>query len=449
MSLALLVSSWSPSSWRIKPVKQIPKYENEFRLKKVTNSLKSLPPLIYSGECRNLMEELAEAGDGKRFVLTAGDCAESFRDFDVQGIMNQYRIILQMTLILMHGIQKPVVKIGRIAGQFAKPRSNLYESVGNVTLNSYQGDIINSVGFTKKDRTPNPFNMIRAYHQSCQTLNLLRALSNGGYADISRIHDWNLEFVKRYDVNLKYKNLADSVQDSLKFLDSLRLQNVDVLKQAKFYTGHEALLLPYEEALTRLDSTTNKYYGCSGHYLWVGERTRDLDGAHIEYIRGINNPVGIKVSANVNITELVDIIKVVNPTNKKGKVSIITRMGGVISKVLPSLIKEVQKNNLNVVWISDPMHANTKQTQKGIKTRFLTDIKREIVETFEIHKQMNTTLAGVHLELTGNDVTECVGSDILNMEKTTFDNYRSLCDPRLNAAQSLELAFWLSDLYKL
>ena len=449
LSYILLSASWSPSSWRTKNVVQIPTYPNTRSLERVEKNLKNFPPLIFAGECRNLQQELADAGDGKRFILTAGDCAESFNDFSIQNVMNQYRIILQMTLILMYGINKPIVKIGRLAGQFAKPRSDLFETQGDLTLNSYQGDIINSYKFSKISRRPNPYNMIKAYHQSCQTLNLLRALSSGGYASIERIHNWNLDFVKDYEVNLKYKNLATSVQDCLNFLGSLDLKDEDVLKKAQIYTGHEGLLLPYEEALVRKDSTTSLYYDCSAHFLWVGERTRQLDGSHVEFFKGINNPIGIKISGNCDSDELVQLLNILNPDNKKGKITIITRMGSVIDTKLPQLIDKVINANKNVVWVCDPMHGNTKKLQNGLKTRFMYDIKKELELFFQIHKSKGTIPAGIHLELTGSDVTECVGSDfLLNESKNMKENYKSLCDPRLNAAQSLELAFWISDFYK-
>lgn len=444
------VVSWTPNSWIHKEIHQIPEYKQK-NLMKVQNTIRKLPPLIYAGECRNLQKELKEAGEGKRFILTAGDCAESFQDFSVDYIMNQYRIILQMTLILMYGINKPIVKIGRMAGQFAKPRSSLWETKNNQTFPIYQGDIINHIDFTLESRKPNPYLMVKAYHQSCQTLNLLRALSNGGYANVKRIFDWNLEFVKRSEVNSKYQKLSQNVQECLLFLDSVNMGKIDILNQAVFYTGHEALLLPYEESLTRIDSTSNQYYDCSGHFLWIGERTRQWNGSHVEFMRGIHNPIGIKISANYDPEEIIKIISILNPRNELGRISIITRMGTEVDKSLPPLIDLVQKNKMNVVWICDPMHANTKKTINGIKTRFLFDVKKEFECTMRIHQKMNTILAGVHLELTGEDVTECVGSDILTYNKKSFHlekNYKSLCDPRLNAAQSLEFSFWMSDLYK-
>lgn len=444
-----LVLSWTPDSWLSKKSQQIPWYRNQPKLLETKKQLSKLPPLIYAGECRNLMKDLEEAGEGKRFVLTAGDCAETFRDFSIQTVMNQYRIILQMTLILMYGINKPIVKIGRLAGQFAKPRSDLFETLGNATLNSYQGDIINCYEFNRFARDPDPENMIKAYHQSCQTLNLLRALSNGGYASIDRIHNWNLEFVDEFQANERYRELSNSVQSCLSFLKSLDLDNADVIRKAEFYVGHEGLLLHYEEPLTRLDSTTQKFYDCSGHFLWIGERTRDLNGSHVEFFRGIHNPIGIKVSNKVNTTELIEIIRLVNPDNKKGKVSLITRMGEAITDVLPQVIRDVNDAGLSVVWICDPMHANTKKVANGLKTRFLQDIKREIENFLYIHRTMGTVPAGIHLELTGSNVTECIGTDLLTTSTARLvDNYRTLCDPRLNAAQSLELAFWLASTYK-
>ena len=358
---------WSKSSWRNKPVQQIPKYLDNDKLINVEGKLSKKAPLVFAGECDNLQEALAKICYRQGFLLMGGDCAELFNEFSITKIRDSYRLILQMGMILTYGSGLPTTKIGRMAGQFAKPRSDEFEIVNNKSVLTYRGDIINDIN----NRDPDPNKMIEAYHQSTQTLNLLRAFSSGGYADVNRIHSWNLDFVEKTIEGSKYRLLANEVSQSLRFIKGLGIDiNSNDFKQTNFYTAHECLLLNYEEALTRMDSRTEKFYDCSAHMVWLGERTRNLDGAHVEFMRGINNPIGIKLSEKIKESELVELINILNPSNIPGKIVLITRMGSQNLKIkLPSLIREVQKNGFNVVWCCDPMHANTIKTKTNIKTR--------------------------------------------------------------------------------
>jgi 3-deoxy-7-phosphoheptulonate synthase len=433
---------WSTNSWRNKKINQIPKYENINQLNQVENTLSNFSPLVFAGECDNLKESLAKISMGQGFLLMGGDCAESFKDFGVTKIRDTYRLILQMGLILTFGSGLPVTKIGRMAGQFAKPRSDEFEKDGRLT---YRGDIINDIN----NRTADPNRMLEAYYQSVQTLNILRAFSYGGYADINRVHAWNLDFVEKTVEGSMYRNLADKVDQSLRFIKGLGINTRDdKFISTDIYTGHECLLLNYEEPLTRIDSISSKPYCCSAHLLWLGERTRQFDGAHIEFMRGINNPIGIKLSDKIEPEELINLLNILNPDNIPGRIVLITRMGAEkLRKKLPSLIKIIQNNALNVVWCCDPMHANTIKTSNGTKTRPFDFIKNEVIAFFEIHKKAGTYPGGLHLELTSEDVTECTGGDInkineIDLQKT----YLSQCDPRLNGIQSLELAFIVAKL---
>jgi len=448
ISETVSLKPWNPESWRQYPKKQIPNYNDKNELENVELQLQKCAPLVFAGECKNLQESLAKISIGNGFLLMAGDCAETFDDFSIERIRDTYRVILQMGIILSHGTGVPTIKVGRMAGQFAKPRSDEYEIINNIKIPVYRGDIINDVSTDKILREPEPKRMLLAYYQSLQTLNLLRAFTFGGYADISRIHAWNLDFVEKTNIGSKYRIFASKIDESLKFIKALGL-NIDSLdfKQTSFYTAHECLLLNYEQALTRQDSITNKWFGCSGHLLWIGERTRDLDGAHIEYIRGINNPIGIKLSEKCNPEELIEILDLVNPEDVPGKIVLITRMGQHITKHLPILIREIQKHGKNVVWCCDPMHGNTYKTSNGIKTRNFDLIKQEVFNFIEIHKKMNTIPGGIHLEMTGQDVTECIGGNIQNISENDLKNmYLSQCDPRLNSIQSLEISFLVSEL---
>lgn len=437
-------NNWNKNSWQKKKISQNIEYSNKVELDGVIHELENKSPLIFSGEAEDLKKELIDVSNRNGFILMGGDCAETFREYSVNSIIDNYNIFLQMTLILMYGSGMPVVKIGRMAGQFAKPRSNIKEVIDGYSLNSYRGDIINQENFDEKSREYDPKLMIKAYHQSVQTMNLLRALSEGGYADIRRIDKWNLNFVKENKYGKKYEDFAKQVNKAIKFMESARITNFDSIKKAKMYTGHEALLLNYESALTRKDQISGKYYGCSGHLLWVGERTRDLDGAHIEYLRGIENPVGIKISHKFDENEILKILRLLNPNNDLGKIVIITRMGEEIQNHLPRLVKMIQRYKMNVIWMSDPMHGNTKTYKNKYKTRYLDDIKKEFKFFFDYLKENNEHPGGIHLEMTGKDVTECLTD---HNDKTEFTNFQSSCDPRLSASQCLDLSFYISSLF--
>ena len=441
--------SWTPSSWRNFPIKQQPTYEDKELLEKVEAELSSYPPLIFAGEARKLKEKLAAAGRGEAFLLQGGDCAESFSDFDAKNIKNLFKLMLQMNMVLMYSTGKPIVKVGRIAGQFAKPRSSDFEEIDGIKLPSYRGDIINGIEFNETARIPNPKNMLRAYNQSAATLNLLRAFSRGGLADLNKVHQWNLEFIKDNPLGKKYDELSDKIDHSMKFMAACGLTSdvMPQLHQTTLYTSHEALLLNYEEALTRKDSDTGEYYDCSAHMLWIGDRTRDLTEAHIEYFRGIQNPVGCKVGPTMGEDELIELINALNPDNEEGSLNLIVRMGASkIAEYYPPLLKKVKDSGLNVVWTIDPMHGNVEKSSTGFKTRNFDNILSEVEQFFAIHKEMGTVAAGIHLEMTGNDVTECTGSTSSPIDDEDLaSRYHTQCDPRLNASQALELSFTLSD----
>jgi len=441
--------SWTPGSWRTFPIKQQPTYTDQQALRAVEKELSSYPPLIFAGEARNLKEKLAAAGRGEAFLLQGGDCAESFSDFNAQSIKNLFKLMLQMNMVLMYSTGKPIVKVGRIAGQFAKPRSADFEEIDGVKLPSYRGDIINSIEFTEEARVPKPENMIRAYNQSAATLNLLRAFSRGGMADLKKVHQWNLDFIKDNPLGQKYDELSNKIDSAMKFMSACGLTSdiMPQLQQTTVYTSHEALLLNYEEALTRLDSETGEYYDCSAHMLWIGDRTRDLNEAHIEYFRGIANPIGCKVGPSMGEDELIALIDALNPDNEEGRLNLIVRMGAdKIGEYFPKLLKRVKDEKRNVVWSCDPMHGNVEKSSTGFKTRDFANILSEVEQFFAIHKEMGTVGAGIHLEMTGNDVTECTGSTSCAITAEGLaSRYHTQCDPRLNASQALELAFMLSD----
>jgi len=445
LGLLIHVNAWTKSSWRTKQIWQIPEYPNEAKLNYYENKLSKLSPLVFAGECDNLQNELAKISNGQGFLLMGGDCSESFNEFSTDRVRDIYRLILQMGMILTHGNGLPTTKIARIAGQFAKPRSEAFEMVENKKVLTYRGDIINSL----ENREPDPKRMLQAYYQSVQTLNILRAFSYGGYADINRVHSWNIDFVEKTKSGSKYRKFADKVTKSLNFVQGLGVNIRDEkFKSTNIYTGHECLLLNYEEALTRNDSRTGNPYDCSGHLVWLGERTRQLDSAHVEFMRGIKNPIGIKISEKITTGELEQLINILNPSNVPGKIVLITRMGGdKLREKLPELIRTVQKNAFNVVWCCDPMHGNTIKTKSGIKTRKFEDILYEIESFFEIHKKLGSFPGGLHLELTPDNVTECIGGDTNTINEFDLDKmYLSQCDPRLNGLQALELAFYISEL---
>lgn len=441
--------SWTPSSWRAFPIKQQPTYQDQELLKKVEEELRSYPPLIFAGEARKLKEQLARAGRGEAFLLQGGDCAESFSDFSAGTIKNLFKLMLQMNMVFMYGTGKPVIKVGRIAGQFAKPRSSDFEEVDGVTLPSYRGDIINSIEFDEAARVPNPKNMLKAYNQSAATLNLLRAFSRGGLADLKKVHQWNLDFIKDNPLGKRYDELSTKIDHAMKFMAACGLDSdtIPQLHQTTLYTSHEALLLNYEEALTREDSETGEWYDCSAHMLWIGDRTRDLNEAHIEYFRGIQNPIGCKVGPTMGEDELIELIDALNPKNEEGRLNLIVRMGASkIREYFPKLLKRVRDEGKNVVWSCDPMHGNVEKSSTGFKTRDFDNILSEVQQFFAIHEEMGTVAAGIHLEMTGNDVTECTGSTSCAITAEGLaSRYHTQCDPRLNASQALELAFMLSD----
>ncbi|KAL3794783.1 hypothetical protein HJC23_012793 [Cyclotella cryptica] len=442
---------WSPSSWKNAVAKQMPVYDDEEELENAVKRLEGVAPLVFAGEVRSLHEKLARVSQGQGFVLMGGDCAESFKEFHVNHIRDTFRVIMQMALVMTFGSSMPVVKIGRMAGQFAKPRSEPNEVIDGVSLPSYRGDNVNGEEFTPEARRNDPNRMVDAYYQSAQTLNILRAFSTGGFADISRLHAWNLDFVEGTEEGSRYRLFAGKVDESLRFMKAI---GIDTSKpdftSVDFYTAHECLLLPYEQALTRQDSLTGKWYDCSAHMLWVGERTRDLDGAHLEFTRGIGNPLGVKISDKCTPEELIRIIDTMNPQNIPGKLSIIVRMGAEkLRKNLPGLIRAVQREGKAVVWISDPVHGNTRKTASGYKTRDFDNIRAELRAFFDVHDEMGSHPGGVHIEMTGEDVTECTGGVSDVTDDTLKHRYNTACDPRLNGSQALELAFLIAERMRL
>ena len=444
--------SWSPNSWRDFPIKQQPTYEDLELLKQVETKLAGYPPLIFAGEARSLKNKLAKVSKGEAFLLQGGDCAESFNAFNANNIQNLYKLVLQMAVIMTFSGEKPVVKIGRLAGQFAKPRSSDFETIDGVSLPSYRGDIVNDIGFDKSSRMPNPEKLLQAYNQSSATLNLVRAFSRGGFADLNEVHRWNLSFIKNNPIGLKYEELSDKIGKSMKFIEScgINAQNTPQLHQTTLYTSHEALLLNYEEALTRRDSITGDWYDCSAHMLWIGDRTRDLNEAHIEFFRGIKNPIGCKVGPTMGEDELIQLIDKLNPENEEGRLNLIVRMGAnKVAEAYPNLLRRVKEEGRSVVWSCDPMHGNVEKSSTGYKTRDFDNILKEVQEFFQIHKAEGTIAGGIHLEMTGENVTECTGSQSCAITADDLGSrYHTQCDPRLNANQALELAFMISDTLK-
>ncbi|CAN6896574.1 unnamed protein product [Brassica oleracea var. botrytis] len=440
-------SKWTPESWKKQKALQQPEYPDLAELEAVLDTIESFPPIVFAGEARLLEERLGQAAMGEAFLLQGGDCAESFKEFNANNIRDTFRILLQMGAVLMFGGQVPVVKVGRMAGQFAKPRSDSFEERNGVKLPSYRGDNINGDAFDSKSRIPDPQRMIRAYCQSAATLNLLRAFATGGYASMQRVTQWNLDFTESSEQGDRYRELAHRVDEALGFMHAAGLTlDHPIMQTTEFWTSHECLLLPYEQSLTRLDSTSGLYYDCSAHMIWVGERTRQLDGAHVEFLRGVANPLGIKVSDKMDPNELVKLIEILNADNKHGRITIITRMGAENMRVkLPHLIRAVRRAGQIVTWVSDPMHGNTIKAPCGLKTRPFDSIMAEVKAFFDVHEQEGSHPGGVHLEMTGQNVTECIGGS----RTVTFDDlssrYHTHCDPRLNASQSLELSFIIAE----
>ncbi len=449
---------WSPDTWREKEKRQIPEYPDQDKLKDVEKTLSQYPPLVFAGEARQLKGRLAQVCNGEAFLLQGGDCAESFGEFNSAVIRDNLRILLQMAVILTFGEQKPVVKVGRVAGQFAKPRSSDEETKDGITLPSYRGDIINGHAFNEESRIPDPERMIRGYVQSSATMNLLRALSQGGYADLHQVHAWNLEFVKKSAQSKRYEKMASRLDETLAFMQAIGItgDTSPQIRESEFYTSHEALLLNYEQALTRRDSTTARpedgyegdWYDCSAHMLWIGERTRQPDGAHVEFLRGVKNPIGLKCGPTMTPDDLMVLVDKLNPRNEPGRLTLITRMGEeLISSKLVHLIRRIKSEGRNVVWSCDPMHGNTLTTPNGYKTRKFETILKEVRGFNEVHKAEGTYAGGVHFELTGKDVVECLGGgQNITHAELAKGAYKTLCDPRLNATQALELAFQLVEM---
>lgn len=442
----MTIRGWHPGSWRDKPIRQVPDYPDEARLAAMEARVATFPPLVFAGEARRLKQHLALAAQGKAIVLQGGDCAEGFPDFTANIIRDQFRVLLQMAVVLTFGGGLPVVKLGRMAGQFAKPRSSDTETQGGVTLPSYRGDIINGPDFTECARTPDPARMETAYMQSAGTLNLLRAFATGGYADLHEVHRWNLGFVANSPLADRYQDLASRIDETLRFMHACGMSEVPQVRETDFYTSHESLLLPYEQALTRVDSTSGDWYACSAHFLWIGDRTRQVDGAHVEFLRGVKNPIGLKVGPTSTVEDLLRLTDILNPANEPGRLTLISRMGaGKVEQALPPLIRALAKAGRNVVWLCDPMHGNTVKAANDYKTRSFDAILSEVRSFFDVHAAEGTHAAGVHVEMTGQDVTECTGGAHRLTEADLSANYATFCDPRLNASQALELAFLVAE----
>lgn len=442
------MADWSPSSWQKKPIQQVPDYPDAEKLADVYKEVGSYPPLVFAGEVRALKNYLARVSRGEAFLMQGGDCAESFAEHGADNIRDFLRVFLQMAVVLTYAAKLPVVKVGRIAGQFAKPRSAPMEKIGDVELPSYRGDIINGIDFTSQDRIPDPERMKKAYRQSAATLNLLRAFAQGGFANLTHVHEWMLGFVKDTPQSERYEALADQIADALAFMracgvepeTSLELRTTDL------YTSHEALLLGYEEALTRVDSQTGQYYATSGHMIWIGDRTRQPDHAHVEYCRGIKNPLGIKCGPSLSPDGLLELLDILDPEREAGRITLICRYGAEnVEKHLPGLIRAVEKEGRPVVWSCDPMHGNTIKASTGYKTRPFDRILSEVRSFFDVHEAEGTYGGGIHVEMTGQRVTECTGGAHAISDEDLSSRYRTHCDPRLNADQSLELAFLLAE----
>ncbi|MFZ5692524.1 MAG: class II 3-deoxy-7-phosphoheptulonate synthase [Pseudomonadota bacterium] len=442
---------WTPDSWRKKPIVQVPDYPDKAALAAVEKQLASFPPLVFAGEARNLKKQLARVCAGEAFLLQGGDCAESFAEHGPNNIRDFFRVFLQMAVVLTFAGGSPVVKVGRIAGQFAKPRSSPTEKRGDVELPSYRGDIINGNDFTPEARIPDPRRQIEAYRQSAATLNLLRAFAHGGYANLATVHQWMLGFVKDSPQARRYQELADRISEALGFMRAcgLDLESHPELRTTNLYTSHEALLLGFEEAMTRVDSTSGDWYCTSGHMVWIGDRTRQPDHAHVEFCRGIKNPIGLKCGPSLKPDDLIRLIDILNPDNEPGRLTLIGRFGAEkVGEHLPALIRAVKREGKQVVWSCDPMHGNTITSVSGYKTRPFDRILNEVKEFFAVHAAEGTYAGGVHLEMTGQNVTECTGGARAISDADLNDRYHTFCDPRLNAEQSIDMAFLVAELLK-
>jgi 3-deoxy-7-phosphoheptulonate synthase len=442
------MSNWNKDSWRDYNILQQPVYPDIAKLRACEDKLSKLPPLVFAGEVRNLQAELAKVSQGNGFLLQGGDCAESFANFNANSIRDMFKIMLQMAIVLTFASGCPVVKVGRVAGQFAKPRSSDFEEINGVKLPSYRGVIINGFEFNEAARVPDPNRMIDAYYQSASTLNLLRAFSRGGLANLHEVHRWNLGFIKRGELDDKFEKLATDLTNTLKFMEAcgVTTANTPTLSETKLYTSHEALLLPYEEALTRIDSLSGDWYDCSAHMLWIGERTRGIDDAHVHFLSGVKNPIGCKIGPNATAEDVIKLAAKLNPQNENGRLNIIIRMGAdKIENYLPNILKNVKSEGLNILWSIDPMHGNTVKASNGYKTREFDNVMSEVKSFFDIHHACGTIPGGVHLEMTGQDVTECTGGAFNVTQEALASRYETQCDPRLNADQALELAFLIAE----
>ena len=442
---------WTPSSWRNHPIVQQPAYTNPQQVQQVEQQLTQLPPLVFAGEIRALHQKLGDVAQGKAFLLQGGDCAETFAEFNANKIRDTFKVLLQMAIVMTFAGSFPVVKVGRMAGQFAKPRSSDVETKDGLSLPSYRGDIVNDIAFTEAARQPDPERLLKAYHQSAATLNLMRAFAQGGFADLHQVHRWNLGFVEKSPLGEKYQHLADQIDQTLAFMEAcgISANNTPQIKETSVYTSHEALLLGYEQALTRQDSITQDWYDCSAHMLWIGDRTRQPDHAHVEFLRGIKNPLGIKIGPTTQEDDLIRLLDTLNPENLPGRITLIARMGAQqITEKLAPLVRLVQQEGRQVVWSSDPMHGNTITASNGYKTRSVDAILAEIKGFFDVHRAEGSHAGGVHLEMTGHNVTECIGGAFCITEEGLADQYDTFCDPRLNGEQALELAFLIADTMK-
>jgi 3-deoxy-7-phosphoheptulonate synthase len=446
-----MAQTWSPSSWRAKPARQLPEYPDPDALTKVEAQLSRYPPLVFAGEARNLKQQLAQVSAGRAFLLQGGDCAESFAEFHPDNIRDTLRVFLQMAVVLTYGAAMPVVKVGRMAGQFAKPRTAPTERQGEVELPSYRGDIVNGLEFEQGTRAPDPARQIQAYAQAAATLNLLRAFTDGGYAALTRVHSWMLGFVDRSPEGQRYRDLADRITEALAFMEACGVTDATTpeIKRTTLYTSHEALLLGFEQAMTRVDSTSGLWYDTSAHLVWIGERTRQPEGAHVEFCRGIANPIGLKAGPNLTADELLTLCEILDPANEPGRLTVIVRMGqDLVERRLPALIRAIQREGRHVVWACDPMHGNTIKSSSGYKTRPFDRILAEVRGFFAVHKALGTHAGGVHVEMTGREVTECTGGAQAITDEALADRYHTHCDPRLNASQSLDLAFLIAEALK-
>ncbi|HLY55720.1 MAG TPA: 3-deoxy-7-phosphoheptulonate synthase class II [Stellaceae bacterium] len=442
-----MAQSWKPDSWRQRPAQQLPDYPDAGALAQVESVLSRFPPLVFAGEARRLKKALGNVAEGRGFLLQGGDCAESFAEYHANNIRDTFRVLLQMAVVLTYGAASPVVKVGRLAGQFAKPRSSPLETQGGISLPSYRGDIVNGPEFDGASRVPDPQRMVQAYSQSAATLNLLRAFAQGGYADLQQVHLWNQGFIARSPAGERYRELAERLTETLDFMAACGLtsETSPQLRETEFFTSHEALLLPFEQALTRVDSTSGDWYDCSAHMVWVGDRTRQPDGAHVEFLRGIKNPIGLKAGPSLPADDLLRLIDILDPENQPGRLCVIARMGAdKVQSHLPPLLRAVKREGRKIVWVCDPMHGNTVAAAGGYKTRSFDRILKEVQDFFTVHHAEGTHPGGVHFELTGQDVTECTGGAQAITEASLGDRYHTYCDPRLNGSQALELAFLLA-----